>query len=322
MIPPEEKWATQSEMLINRVKKNQRRLKSWRKQHHVTCYRLYNLDIPEIPLLADWYEGRLHVGVKIKGASEADRENEWIQFLVTSLAKALDVAPTQTFIKFRRQGKGGAQYTPVAEESRIYDVHEGGHTFVVNLSDYLDTGLFLDHRQTRTMVQKEAAGKRFLNLFAYTGSFTVYAAAGGAVATTTMDLSNTYLEAARINMAKNRYTGGAHRYHKCDVVELLKNNGIREIFDLVVMDAPTVSKSKSMKDNLAIQKDYAWMLNALLKSVSKNGIVYFSCNLSNFRLDQSAVEAGIIEDITKQTVPPDFTGKKPHSCFRLVKNTI
>ncbi|MBN2528399.1 MAG: class I SAM-dependent methyltransferase [Deltaproteobacteria bacterium] len=319
MTPSKEKWLAQEQMLINRVRKNQRRLKSWCKQHNVTCYRLYNLDIPEIPLMVDWYEGRLHVGVKIKGATDATLENEWIQHLVDSLADALAVAADNVFIKFRAQGKGGTQYAPIASDARICHVSEGGHRFVVNLSDYLDTGLFLDHRLTRKMIAQEAAGKRFLNLFAYTGSFTVYAAAGGAVATTTVDLSNTYLDAARVNMELNGFTGGTHRYQKHDILKLLGEGGLREMFDLVVMDAPTVSKSKSMKQNLAIQKDYDWMLNALLKNVSKGGIIYFSCNLSSFKFDPDAVSVFEVKDITAHTTPPDFSGKTPHKCFRLLK---
>ena len=306
-------------MLINRVKKNQRRLAAWRKRNSITCYRLYNLDIPEIPLLVDWYNGRMHVGVKIKGSSDANSENEWIQFLVSALATQLAVSSSDVFIKFRRQGQGGAQYAPVASDGRLFDVTEGGHTFVVNLSDYLDTGLFLDHRQTRQMVQADAAGKRFLNLFAYTGSFTVYAAAGGAVSTTTIDLSNTYLEAARLNMSRNGFTGSAHRYQKQDVLGLLANGELQNKFDLAVMDAPTISKSKSMKQKLDIQKDYGWMLNGLLQSMASGGIIYFSCNLSKFQFDSSNINVNFFEDITARTVPPDFKGKIPHKCFRLVK---
>ncbi|MBN2715169.1 MAG: class I SAM-dependent methyltransferase [Deltaproteobacteria bacterium] len=319
MIPAKEKWPVQSEMLINRIKKNQRRLNAWCHRQNVSCYRLYALDIPEVPLLVDWYEGRLHVGVKIKGGDVQDTENEWIKYLVNALAQALSVPAENVFIKYRRQGKGGTQYAPISGEGRIFEVREGGHVFVVNLSDYLDTGLFLDHRQTRQMVQKEAAGKRFLNLFAYTGSFSVYAAAGGAVATTTIDLSNTYLKAAQINMERNGFRGGAHRYEKHDVLDLLNQRGLRGMYDLVVMDAPTVSKSKSMKQNLAIQKDYIWMLTALLEFVSKGGVIYFSCNLGTFRFDYTAIAAAKVEDITLKTIPQDFTGKTPHKCFRIVK---
>ena len=324
MISPKENWSAQAQMLVNRVRKNQRRLNSWRRQNGITCYRLYHLDIPEIPLLVDWYEGRLHVSVKIRGTGgeneeNGNEENDWVTVLVNALADALDIPRTEVFIKFRTQGKGGTQYAPVASEARIYEVNEGGHRFVVNLSDYLDTGLFLDHRQTRKMVEREAAGKRFLNLFAYTGAFTVYAAAGGAVATTTVDISNTYLDAARINMRINGFTGGTHSFVKQDVLGLLERGGLSGMYDLVVMDAPTVSRSKSMTRNLAIQKDYGWMINALLKHVVAGGVVYFSCNVSHFRFDPDAIVASSVEDISSQTIPPDFAGKHPHSCFRIAK---
>lgn len=319
MIPNREKWPSQALMLTNRIKKNQRKFKSWRKQHQITCYRLYNLDIPEIPLLVDWYDGRLHVGVKMKGQSDPEVENEWIGFLVTQLANNLNVSSQDLFIKYRRQEKGGTQYTPMASDGKVFEVQEGGHKFVVNLSDYLDTGLFLDHRLTRKMVQKEAAGKRFLNLFAYTGSFTVYAAAGGAISTTTLDLSNTYLEAARINMKRNEFIGPSHRYIKKDIVQLLKQGAMREIFDLVVVDAPTISKSKSMKQSLVIQKDYMWMLNTVLQSVAKNGVIFFSCNYSQFKFDFQQIDAATVTDITAQTIPMDFSNRIPHRCYRIVK---
>jgi 23S rRNA G2069 N7-methylase RlmK/C1962 C5-methylase RlmI len=319
MIPPNEKWRGQAEMLVNRVKKNQRRLKSWLLRNRVSCFRLYNLDIPEIPLLVDWYEERLHVGVKLRGESDGEEENRWVRYLVNALAGFLGLPENAVFIKFRRQGRGGTQYAPLAADARIYEVTEGGHRFTVNLSDYLDTGLFLDHRQTRQMVEKEAAGKRFLNLFAYTGAFTVYAAAGGAVATTTIDLSNTYLKAAQHNMAINGFSGGTHRYQKHDVLALLERGNWGEMYDLVVMDAPTVSVSKSMTRRLAIQQDYAWMLNGVLNHVSEGGVVYFSCNLASFRFEPERVMASAVEEITGRTIPPDFAGKPPHCCFRLVK---
>lgn len=314
-----EKWTTQREMLQNRIRKNQKKLKRWLGQQSVSCYRLYHLDIPELPLLIDWYDGRLHVGVKIKSGTRDPLENEWIQFLTNAVAQTLNVSEENVFIKFRKQGKGGTQYTPIANDKHIFQVKEGGHLFTVNLSDYLDTGLFLDHRITRKMIEKEAAGKRFLNLFAYTGSFSVYAAAGGAHTTTTVDLSNTYLDAAKRNMELNGFNGSNHRYQKDDILQLLKSDGIKDTFDLVVMDPPTISKSKSMKQDLIIQNDYIWMLNAILKSVSKKGVVYFSCNLSNFKFDANQIQATKADEITLQTIPPDFSGKTPHKCFRLVK---
>ena len=316
MIPGRDKWAGQAEMLVNRVKKNEHKLRKWRKTHQIGCYRMYHLDIPELPLLIDWYEGKLHIATRHRPHKLLE---QWIDFLSAHLAEQLGVAKSDVYIKQRTPGKGGTQYPALSSEERIFEVREGGHQFLVNLSDYVDTGLFLDHRTTRRMVQREAADKRFLNLFAYTGSFSVYAAAGGARSTTSIDLSNTYLNVAKKNMQRNGFTGSRHRFIKQDVLGMLRKNKLASGFDLAVMDAPTVSKSKAMDDSLVIQDDYLWMLNALLQSISPNGIVYFSCNLSDFAFDKLAVRASEIEDITKQTVPLDFKGKCPHKCFRLVK---
>jgi len=316
MIPSRDKWAGQAEMLANRVNKNERKLRKWRKTQQVGCYRMYYLDIPELPMLIDWYEGKLHISTRHR---PHDHLEQWIGFLAAHLAEQLGVAKSDLFIKHRKLGRGGSQYPALSSEGRILEVGEGGHKFLVNLSDYLDTGLFLDHRTTRQMVQREAAGKRFLNIFAYTGSFTVYAAAGGASSTTSIDLSNTYLNVAKENMKLNGFTGSQHRFLKQDVLGMLRKKNVTPRFDLAVMDAPTVSRSKAMNDSLVIQDDYVWMLNALLQSISPEGVVYFSCNLSDFKFDKQAVRASEIADITEQTVPPDFKAKCPHKCFRLVK---
>jgi 23S rRNA (cytosine1962-C5)-methyltransferase len=316
MIPNRDKWARQAEMLANRVKKNERKLRKWRKTQQVGCYRMYHLDIPELPLLIDWYEGKLHISTRHK---PHNRSEQCIDFLAAHLAEQLGVAKSDVFIKHRKLGRGGSQYPALSSEGRILEVKEGGHKFLVNLSDYLDTGLFLDHRITRQMVQREAAGKRFVNLFAYTGSFTVYAAAGGARSTTTIDLSKTYLNVAKKNMKHNGFMGSHHRFIKQDVLGMLHKKNMTSRFDLAVMDAPTVSRSKAMNGSLVIQNDYVWMLNALLQSISPGGVIYFSCNLSDFEFDKQAVRASEIVDITEQTIPPDFKAKCPHKCFRLVK---
>ncbi len=316
MIPSQDKWAGQAEMLVNRVKKNEHKLRKWRKTHQVGCYRMYHLDIPELPLLIDWYQGKLHISTRHRPHQYLE---QWIDFLIAHLAEQLGIAKSDVFIKHRTLGMGGSQYPAISSEGRIFEVMEGDHQFQINLSDYVDTGLFLDHRTTRRMVQLESADKRFLNLFAYTGSFSVYAAAGGARSTTTIDLSNTYLKVAKENMKRNGFTGSRHRFIKQDVLGMLRKNNLPSRFDLAVMDAPTVSKSKAMEDSLVIQDDYIWMLNALLQSITPGGVVYFSCNLSDFAFDKKAVRASEIKDITKQTVPLDFKGKCPHKCFRLVK---
>jgi 23S rRNA G2069 N7-methylase RlmK/C1962 C5-methylase RlmI len=190
----------------------------------------------------------------------------------------------------------------------------------VNLSDYLDTGLFLDHRQTRAMVQAEAKGKRFLNLFGYTGSFTVYAAGGGAASTTTVDRSNTYLDWARENLRLNGFESGPHRFVRSDSIEFLdacaRLPGVQ--FDLAVVDPPTFSNSKDEED-WDVQRHHAELLTRLLELTSTGGRIYFSTNYRRFKLDEEALVAASIREISKQTVPPDFRNKRIHRCWTLTK---
>jgi 23S rRNA (guanine2445-N2)-methyltransferase / 23S rRNA (guanine2069-N7)-methyltransferase len=190
---------------------------------------------------------------------------------------------------------------------------------LVNLTDYLDTGLFLDHRATRQLIRDLAPGKRFLNLFAYTGSATVYAAAGGAATTTTVDLSSTYLDWARRNLDLNGFLGSEHSFIRADCVEWLTSGGARPgTYDLIFMDAPTFSNSKSMDDTLDIQRDHARLIRAAVRLLSKDGVLVFSTNFRRFKLDEGLEQEFAIADVSKQTLPPDFLrNPRIHRCFRI-----
>jgi 23S rRNA (guanine2445-N2)-methyltransferase / 23S rRNA (guanine2069-N7)-methyltransferase len=308
----------QAEMLLNRVRKNQRRLRSWASAEGVTCYRLYDRDIPEVPLAVDWYEGRLHIARYRRGADD-EESPEWMAAMVDRLSTGLEVAREDIYTKLRKQGRGGAQYQPLASTGERFAVTENGLVFLVNLSDYLDTGLFLDHRITRRRVREEARGKRFLNLFAYTGAFSVYAAAGGALTTTTVDLSATYLDWAGQNMRANGFSTENHRYIRNDILDALATGRVQGTYDLVVLDAPTLSRSKAMAGELDIQRDHVLLLNRLHRNLSPGGIVYFSNNLKRFKLYENELEYRTTVDVTKETIPPDFRNRSVHHCFRLVK---
>lgn len=199
-------------------------------------------------------------------------------------------------------------------------MEENGLKFIVNLSDYLDTGLFLDHRDTRKIVREKAAGKKVLNLFAYTGSFSVYAAAGSADEVVTVDLSNTYLKWAERNLALNGFIDKSkYRYDAADVKQYLKTLQ-PGYFDLVVMDPPTFSNSKKMKDDfLDIQRDHVELINDSLSAMKSGGILYFSNNYRKFELDTDKIKAASIKDITKATTPFDFEGRLNRVCFEIVK---
>lgn len=305
-------------MLVNRVKKNSRKLKSWRSREAVSCYRLYDRDIPEIPLAVDWYDGRLHVSVysrrgELPAAAELDR-------LVHGLGAELHVPAEKLFIKVRKQQKQGDQYLRFARKNARFQVVENNLTFTVNLSDYLDTGLFLDHRQTRKMVREVAAARHFLNLFSYTGAFTVYAAAGGAASTSSVDLSNTYLDWAEHNLAQNGYSGKRHRFYKSDVLGFLENHIPPDGgYDLVVVDPPTVSRSNAMEFKLDLQKDHPKLLSRVLELCKPDAVIYFSTNFRRFKLNRDAIRCAEWEEITDKTIPPDFRNKRIHRSFRLVK---
>lgn len=333
----------QAEMLANRVRKRARHLRKWARRENVGCYRLYDRDIPEIPLAIDWYDGRLYIALYHKtpkgtptGAQKDKRtdsgpsrppalDNAWCAAMASAVARALDVPESDVHIKQRRRQRGASQYNRLGETGEETEVTESGHRFLVNLHDYLDTGLFLDHRTLRSRVEREASGRRFLNLFCYTGAFTVYAAAGGARATVSVDLSARYLAWAERNMACNGFTGPEHQYVRDEVIELLRRGpGPRQAaafdqpFDLVVLDPPTFSNSKKMHGVLDVRRDHPMLIAGALDLMAPGGVLYFSTNARGFRLDDD-VRAAEVEDITDQTLSPDFERKPPHRCFRLVK---
>lgn len=295
-----------AEMLVNRLRKNARHRRKWARRAGVSCYRLYDRDIPEVQLTVDWYEGRLCVW---SWADDAEG-------LADTVGPALDVAPERVHVKRRARQQGSAQYERLGRSAQRVVVDEGGLRFLVNLVDYLDTGLFLDHRQTRAMVRDEAEGKRVLNLFAYTGSFTVYAAAGGAASSTTLDLSATYLEWALENMAQNDLRASHHRFERADVRPWLAA-APPGAYDLVVVDPPTFSNSKRMDGTWDINRDHADLLADVLRVTAPGGVVYFSSNARRFQMGR--VSGAEVEDITARTTPPDFAQRRPHRCWRLSK---
>ncbi len=321
-VPP--RWRDQATMFRNRLDRMGKHWRKWARRQGITCFRLYDRDIPDVPLVIDWYEGQLHVAEFVRPHDRSEAEHRvWLDFIVRAAAEALGVDPdSQTYLKRRERQRGKSQYERQDDAGDMLEVHEGGHKFLVNLSDYLDTGLFLDHRQTRAMVEADAAGKRFVNLFGYTGSFTVYAAAGGAATTTTVDLSNTYLNWARQNMRLNGFTGAAHQFVRDDAVAFLRHRAARHEppFDLAVVDPPTFSNSKRLTDVWDVQQHHAELLNLLLEQMAPGGKIYFSTNLRRFKLYEDALRHVTLREITAKTIPPDFRNKRIHRCWTLVKS--
>ncbi len=310
----------QAEMFANRLAKQARHLRKWPTKRGITCYRLYDRDIPEIPLAVDLYEGRLHIAEYDRPHDRtAGQHVDWLEKMAAAAGEKLGIPTGSVFLKTRRRQRGVEQYERVVETaSPRITVSEGGVQFLVNLSDYLDTGLFLDHRITRGMVRDEASGKRMVNLFAYTGAFSVYAAAGGAVATTTVDLSNTYLDWARANFRLNEISGENHRFVRSGAMEFLRDHSPGEFYDLAVVDPPTFSNSKSTEGVFDIQRDYAELLGGLAKLMSPGGVIYFSTNFKRFKFDESLLAGLAPREISRQTVPEDFRNKRIHRCWRII----
>ncbi|HVI46618.1 MAG TPA: class I SAM-dependent methyltransferase [Chitinophaga sp.] len=308
------------QMFENRLTKVYRHISKLARRQQITCYRVYDDDIPEFPFSIEIYEDHAYIAEYNRRHGMEDEAHEaWLDTCLELISKVLDIAPGNIWVKQRqRKENRQSQYEKLSTESHEMTVKEAGLTFRVNLSDYLDTGLFLDHRITRSMVRDEAKDKKVLNLFCYTGSFSVYAAAGGAAEVTSVDLSKTYLSWAEENMRLNGFDPAKHPFVHADVLQYLDTLKLNT-FDLVIIDPPTFSNSKRMKDFLDIQRDHAELLNKVLLATKKGGVVYFSNNYRRFVLDQEKIEATSIKDITGQTLPFDFQQKMIRKCYRLTK---
>ena len=308
-------------MFQNRLGKVYKHRNKIARRQNISCYRVYDHDIPEFPFSIERYDDKIYVAEYLrKHGMEEEEHDAWMQDCMQVISAILEVSIDNIFTRERRRmsHRSEQQYEKIGLQKEFFTVKENELFFLVNLTDYVDTGLFLDHRLTRQMVRNEAKNKRVLNLFCYTGSFSIYAAAGSALAITSVDLSKTYLKWAEDNFDANHFDKAKHQFIHADVKQFLKTL-TPDSFDLVIMDPPTFSNSKRMKDFLDIQRDHAELLNDVLKALSPNGIVYFSTNLSSFVLDTEEIKAKEIKDITKATTPFDFEGKLKRWCYRMAK---
>ena len=309
-------------MLANRLTKNLKALRKWREQQQIACYRLYDADLPEYAVAVDVYEGEQRWVVVQEYAAPASVDprdaRRRLREALSVIPEVLEVPETQLFFRVRRQQKGNSQYERLGETGRFHEVTEGGHRFLVNFEDYLDTGLFLDHRDIRRLVGELAAGKRFLNLFAYTGTATVYAARGGAAATTTVDMSRTYLDWARRNLELNEIPSLGHELIHADCLEWLRQVDGRRRFDLIFLDPPSFSTSKRMDETLDIQRDHVALILTTMRLLEPGGILIFSNNLRRFRMDAEAMPELEILDISHETLPRDFArNPRIHQCWHI-----
>jgi 23S rRNA (guanine2445-N2)-methyltransferase / 23S rRNA (guanine2069-N7)-methyltransferase len=315
-----------SKMFGNRVGKNLKQLDKWAGREQVTCYRLYDADMPEYSFAIDRY-------------AEADGERVWLYVQEYTAPKTIEPAAVQRrrnealaalpgvtgipaeriHLRQRRVNARGEQYEKLDQKAEFRLVEESGLKFWVNFTDYLDTGLFLDHRITRQRLRDAAARTRFLNLFAYTGSATVYAAAGRARATTTVDMSATYLDWAQRNLAVNGFSGSQHEFLQEDCIAWLKTAvAERRAYDLIFLDPPTFSNSKRMEDILDVQRDHRALIDRCMALLAPGGKLVFSTNAQKFKLDVAIGELYKVTDISRATLPKDFErNARIHQCFEL-----
>ena len=319
-----------SKMFGNRVAKNLRQLKSWAEREHVSCYRIYDADMPEYSFAIDRY-------------AEADGARVWLYVQEYAAPKTIDpnaaqrrrnealaalpgvtgISAEHIHLRQRRRTTRGDQYEKLAADGDFRLVEESGLRFWVNFTDYLDTGLFLDHRLTRQRLREAATRRRFLNLFAYTGSATVYAAAGRARETTTVDMSATYLDWAQRNLAVNGFSGSQHEIIQADCISWLKTAvAERQVYDLIFLDPPTFSNSKRMDDILDVQRDHRALIDRCMALLAPGGRLVFSNNAQKFKLDAEVGESYKVTDISRATLPKDFErNPRIHQCYELEKRS-
>ena len=286
------------------------------------CYRVYDRNIGELPVTVDIYGSFVHLVDYRENPGDMEASGAGIvngEKIAETAARMLYVKREQIVYKQRRARREGEQHGKLSQSGEFLEVKENGLGFLVNLVDYTDTGLFLDHRRTREMVFESAAGKRVLNLFAYTGSFSVYAAAGGAAEVDTVDLSGNYLKWTQKNMEVNGIAGSQFRFIRSDAAAFLKEAGERKKrYDLIILDPPTFSNSRNMEGTFDIQRDYVSMINACASILSGDGAVFFSTNYKKFHFDPGRLRKLQAHDITNLTIDVDFSKKrKPHRCWVL-----
>ncbi|MFM1795179.1 MAG: hypothetical protein RL642_1564 [Bacteroidota bacterium] len=309
-------------MFDNRLKKVYKLLSKQAKQQGISCYRLYDRDLPEFPLIIDVYEAEALVTEYRSNHRLTEEEYErWFNDSIEVIQHVLGKSQEQIHIKERKRKESRRdQYQKTDNRQEFMEVSEGGLKFLVNLTDFLDTGLFIDHRLTRAMVAKQSAAKKVLNLFCYTGSFSVYAAHGGASEVVSVDLSNTYLDWAKRNMQLNGFIGEQYSYIKADVLQWL-DKCEEGCFDLIVLDPPTFSNSKMMKEVFDIQAMHVDLINRCLAKLNKDGVLYFSTNARKFEMNENEIE-GVVQNITTATIPFDFKGKLLRWCYTIRKQKL
>ncbi|BCE01704.1 bifunctional 23S rRNA (guanine(2069)-N(7))-methyltransferase RlmK/23S rRNA (guanine(2445)-N(2))-methyltransferase RlmL [Marinicellulosiphila megalodicopiae] len=302
---------------VNRVKKNQKRLKSWIKKNNLEAYRLYDADLPEYSVAIDIYQNKALVQeYRAPKTIDEQKAHSRMMDIIQVLPSTLGFAPEHIYYKERERQRGKSQYEKQQDSQACFHVNEYQAKLEVNLSDYLDSGLFLDHRPIRKWVFENSQGKSFLNLFCYTASVSVHAALGGATRTTSVDLSNTYTKWGQRNIAQNGLSDFQHRCVASDCFEFLKED--EKFYDLIFMDPPTFSNSKKLKDVMDIQRDHSDLIDLSMRRLNDGGTLIFSNNFKKFKLDDQLSQMYDVKEITKQTIDLDFARHNNiHRCWMI-----
>jgi len=310
---------TDSSIIINRLRKNLKIRKSLVKSLKTEAYRLYEKDIPEYPFIIDVYKDQ--VVIYEKGKKFHEDETEQIlkarlhkKEIISAIEEIFNIPSNQIIFKERFKKEGKVQYEKFSRKNHFFEIQEDKCKFLINLHDYLDTGLFLDHRPLRSILLKESSGKSVLNLFAYTGSLSVASAIGGGVVTT-VDMSKTYLEWAQENFKINEIDSTVHKFTHADATNYIMN--LENQFDIIILDPPSFSNSKRMEDTFDVQRDHFKLIDRLMKNLNENGTLYFSNNNRKFKLDPLLKDLYKVSDISERTIPKDFRDLKIHCCFKI-----
>ncbi|RAU45458.1 MULTISPECIES: bifunctional 23S rRNA (guanine(2069)-N(7))-methyltransferase RlmK/23S rRNA (guanine(2445)-N(2))-methyltransferase RlmL [unclassified Pseudomonas] len=304
------------QMFANRLQKNVKGLSKWVKREGIDCYRVYDADMPEYAMAIDLYHDWVHVQ-EYAAPKSIDPQKASIRMYdaLAAIPQALNIDKSHVVVKRRERQSGTKQYERQSAQGKFNEVNEGGIKLLVNLTDYLDTGLFLDHRPMRMRIQREAQGKRFLNLFCYTATATVHAARGGARSTTSVDLSKTYLDWARRNLSLNGFSD-RQRLERGDVMAWLESS--RDEYDLIFIDPPTFSNSKRMEGVFDVQRDHVQLIDLAMARLASGGVLYFSNNFRKFQMEEHVPQRYAVEEITAQTIDPDFARNgKIHRAWKI-----
>ena len=304
------------EMIKNRLEKNLKKLKPWAQRAKIEAYRIYDRDIPEYPYIVDIYGEFILVYDKSDPIKDANKNH--LPEILQAIESLFNIPTDKVIVKKRERQEGTSQYNKLAETKNYFTVRESQALFKVNLHDYLDTGLFLDHRPMRYKIYKTSKDKKVLNLFCYTGSVSVFAALGGGTVTS-VDMSNTYIQWAKENFTINNIDINKHEFITENAIEWLDQHKNLKKYDLIFLDPPTFSNSKKMTDEFEVERDQNFLVNCCMEMLSPEGVLYFSNNKRKFKISPEILATYSVKDITTETIPQDFHDQKIHHCFELRK---